>query len=551
MPDEGKTPKKKIFLSYSSNDIKLVKHLAGYLEKRGLETWYAPRNIPPGSDWPRAIPPAIERCAAFILLFSKKADESKNVLKELTLAHKYEKPVFWLRLEDIEPNALTYFLSDNQWLDWLDKRDEALEELVYSILSLDIDDASEDEDGGEEFSDELVNLPEGGPDAEAEEDMDEPYEPEEQEPKRGGLFIGFVAVLCLAAAGFGAKIYFDRKGQDWEARHEAARQEQQARWAREEQERLRRAEDERAQRKQAPQQAHGADEGQAQREREARLKAQREQEESPRGTAGSAGNTVDFPATPFTVQVLISDLNIRAGAGANTEGSGHIERGLYTITEVRNGTWGRLKSGKGWIHIANPEWVEIRPSTSPARAAQEREQRKAQGKPARRPLTAAEYREMKKDADFAAADKALNDVWGQLKKSLSKASFAALDEEENQWIRTGRDAEAARLMESGLSRVEAYAGATRSRTEELSGLLAQHQGGGAVPASEGPSEKLTTAGDKINVYAAPATRSRVLMQIDDASSVTILRWNADGKWAEVRASDGTVGWVIGDRQIQN
>ena len=141
MADERKTPKKKIFLSYFSNDIKLVKHLAGYLEKRGLETWYAPRNIPPGSDWPRAIPPAIEKCAAFVLLFSKKADESKNVLKELTLAHKYEKPVFWLRLEDIEPKDLTYFLSDNQWLDWLDKRDEALEELVCSILSLDIDNA--------------------------------------------------------------------------------------------------------------------------------------------------------------------------------------------------------------------------------------------------------------------------------------------------------------------------------------------------------------------------------------------------------------------------
>ena len=81
---------------------------------------------------------------------------------------------------------------------------------------------------------------------------------------------------------------------------------------------------------------------------------------APRDDSGGGDDSTQFPAVPFTVRVLISDLNIRAGAGANTESLGYIKRGVYTIVEIRNGKWGRLKSGDGWIQIANPAWVEVR-----------------------------------------------------------------------------------------------------------------------------------------------------------------------------------------------
>lgn len=56
----------------------------------------------------------------------------------------------------------------------------------------------------------------------------------------------------------------------------------------------------------------------------------------------------------FKVKVEVSDLYIRAGAGTNTAKRGFIKKGIYTITETKkNGgyTWGRLKSGAGWIAL--------------------------------------------------------------------------------------------------------------------------------------------------------------------------------------------------------
>lgn len=71
-----------------------------------------------------------------------------------------------------------------------------------------------------------------------------------------------------------------------------------------------------------------------------------------------------YPSCPFTVQVLIDDLNIRksAGMGDNLTGS-YTGKGIYTITEV-NGDWGKLKSGAGWIYLANPSYTTIRSSLS-------------------------------------------------------------------------------------------------------------------------------------------------------------------------------------------
>lgn len=66
-----------------------------------------------------------------------------------------------------------------------------------------------------------------------------------------------------------------------------------------------------------------------------------------------------FPATPFTVRVLIDDLNIRTGAGMGYAVTGHYTgKGTFTITEVKDG-WGKLKSGAGWIYLGNPSYCTV------------------------------------------------------------------------------------------------------------------------------------------------------------------------------------------------
>lgn len=66
------------------------------------------------------------------------------------------------------------------------------------------------------------------------------------------------------------------------------------------------------------------------------------------------------PASPAgqIVRVRTPYLRIRAGAGTDTEDLGYIPPGLYTIVETskRGGyTWGRLKSGAGWIALEYTE----------------------------------------------------------------------------------------------------------------------------------------------------------------------------------------------------
>lgn len=125
-----------IFLSHHSSQKELVQHLSKYLERHGLKTWFAPRDIRSGEAWDESINNAIQNCQAVVLLFTAKADASIQVKRELALADKYKKPVFWLRLEKVEPNNLSYFLTSTQWLDWMDQRDETLERLIYDIKSI-------------------------------------------------------------------------------------------------------------------------------------------------------------------------------------------------------------------------------------------------------------------------------------------------------------------------------------------------------------------------------------------------------------------------------
>lgn len=52
----------------------------------------------------------------------------------------------------------------------------------------------------------------------------------------------------------------------------------------------------------------------------------------------------------FRVRVSIKDLYIRKGPGTGYANKGFIKPGVYTIVET-NGTWGKLKSGAGWISL--------------------------------------------------------------------------------------------------------------------------------------------------------------------------------------------------------
>ena len=65
-----------------------------------------------------------------------------------------------------------------------------------------------------------------------------------------------------------------------------------------------------------------------------------------------------FPATPFTVRVLIDDLNYRSLPSMDGAVRGQTGKGIFTITKVTDG-WGKLKSGAGWIYLGNPSYCTV------------------------------------------------------------------------------------------------------------------------------------------------------------------------------------------------
>lgn len=73
------------------------------------------------------------------------------------------------------------------------------------------------------------------------------------------------------------------------------------------------------------------------------------------GTGTSTGTTTE--TTSFLVRVTASSLNIRSGPGTSYSIVGSItDKGTYTIVET-SGTWGKLKSGAGWISLSYTERV--------------------------------------------------------------------------------------------------------------------------------------------------------------------------------------------------
>lgn len=68
--------------------------------------------------------------------------------------------------------------------------------------------------------------------------------------------------------------------------------------------------------------------------------------------------TNNFPVVPFTVNVKIDDLNYRSQPSMEGTVKGQTGKGVFTIVEVNN-SWGKLKSGVGWIWLGNPQYCTI------------------------------------------------------------------------------------------------------------------------------------------------------------------------------------------------
>jgi hypothetical protein len=101
------------------------------LEQRGFKCWVAPRDVRPGHSYGDEIIRAIERSRCFILALSKASNESPFVAREVERAISKRKPIFPVRIEDVEPSSsLELFISSTQWIDAFADGDSPIDRLA-------------------------------------------------------------------------------------------------------------------------------------------------------------------------------------------------------------------------------------------------------------------------------------------------------------------------------------------------------------------------------------------------------------------------------------
>lgn len=125
----------RVFISHSSKDRGAAYLLMEAIERRGYPCWISSRDV--RGNYQAEIVKAITNCPAMILLFSQNANQSDEILKEISLASKNRKVVIPVRIEDVLPTgAMEYELTTRNWIDFFKNRDKALDRVVEHLEML-------------------------------------------------------------------------------------------------------------------------------------------------------------------------------------------------------------------------------------------------------------------------------------------------------------------------------------------------------------------------------------------------------------------------------
>ena len=107
-----------VFLSHSEKDKAVADAIVARLEAESVTCWVAPRDVVPGADWGESIINAIESSRIMILIFSRSANVSPQIKREVERAVNKGVYIIPFRVDDIPPGrSLEYFISTAQWMD--------------------------------------------------------------------------------------------------------------------------------------------------------------------------------------------------------------------------------------------------------------------------------------------------------------------------------------------------------------------------------------------------------------------------------------------------
>lgn len=108
----------RVFICYSSLNREIAEAARDSIEALKIPCWMAPRDVPVGENWGALIIKALEACQVVVVIFSRDANESPQVQREVERAISKRKTLLLFRIEDALPSdALELGLSITHWLD--------------------------------------------------------------------------------------------------------------------------------------------------------------------------------------------------------------------------------------------------------------------------------------------------------------------------------------------------------------------------------------------------------------------------------------------------
>lgn len=122
----------KVFVSYSTCDLKNVTQLQQSLNGTGVEVFVAQHSVEPGQHLPDSISSAILECDLFVLLWSDYAKKSEWVSQEIGKAHALKKQILPLILT--KGLTLPGFISELKYLPIYQDGDTAIENARSIVL---------------------------------------------------------------------------------------------------------------------------------------------------------------------------------------------------------------------------------------------------------------------------------------------------------------------------------------------------------------------------------------------------------------------------------
>jgi len=107
--------KKYVFISYKSEEADIAYEMKKQLEENGIDCWMAPESIPYGAEYDEKLADAVEGCCGFVIMLSPRAQESKWIKKEISMAFDTNKMIFPYLVEECNlKGSFKIYLTNNQ-----------------------------------------------------------------------------------------------------------------------------------------------------------------------------------------------------------------------------------------------------------------------------------------------------------------------------------------------------------------------------------------------------------------------------------------------------